>query len=42
MQKRKLSSPWPFLYSVTSKGLVQNVQPKPVKFQPSKQQEAPF
>ena len=29
MKTRRLTSPWPFLYSVTSHGLVQNLPPKP-------------
>lgn len=29
MKKRRLVTPWPFLYSVTAQGLVENVQPKP-------------
>lgn len=29
MKTRRLLMPWPFLYSVTSRGLVQNLPPKP-------------
>jgi hypothetical protein len=29
MKTRRLVAPWPFLYSVTSRGLVQNLPPKP-------------
>lgn len=29
MRKRRLASPWPFPYSVTKLGLVQNLPPKP-------------
>ncbi len=29
MKTRRLASPWPFLYSLTSRGIVQNLPPKP-------------
>ncbi len=29
MRTRRLIKPWPFLYSVTERGLVQNLPPKP-------------
>ena len=29
MKTRRLQVPWPFLYSVTLRGLVQNLPPKP-------------
>lgn len=28
MKTRRLTAPWPFLYSVTPRGLVQNLPPK--------------
>ena len=33
MKPRRLTKPWPFLYSVTSRGLVQNLPPKPKPLQ---------
>ncbi len=29
MRTRRLVAPWPFLYSVTARGIVQNLPPKP-------------
>ena len=29
MKSRRLLAPWPFLYSVTARGLVRNLPPKP-------------
>jgi len=29
VKTRRLTSPWPFMFSVTSRGLVQNLPPKP-------------
>ena len=29
MKTRRLAAPWPFLFSVTPRGLVQNLPPKP-------------
>lgn len=29
MKIRRLKTPWPFLYSITPRGIVQNLPPKP-------------
>jgi hypothetical protein len=31
VKSRRLASPWPFLFTVTSRGLVQNLPPKVAK-----------
>lgn len=31
MRTRRLKTPWPFLYSATKRGLVQNLPPRPKK-----------